>query len=73
MSERPIAAVVVDRAPGLLEMNEVTAVYESVGSDGKPCVKIGVTELTPALRAKLPERIDGYPVVIVETGPVGPR
>ncbi|MFO7914313.1 MAG: hypothetical protein R6U43_01290 [Candidatus Krumholzibacteriales bacterium] len=36
--------------------------------NGKPCIRIFVSKLTPDLRRKIPERIDGYPVSIRETG-----
>ncbi len=35
---------------------------------GKPCIKVYVKKKTPALAAKIPERIEGYPVEIEETG-----
>jgi hypothetical protein len=38
--------------------------------EGKPCFRVYVTKLTPELSAKIPATIEGYPVVVKETGPI---
>jgi hypothetical protein len=38
--------------------------------EGKPCIKVFVTEKTPDLERKIPKTLDGYPVAIEETGPI---
>ena len=38
--------------------------------DGAPCVMVLVVELTDDLKAQLPSELDGYPVVISETGEI---
>jgi hypothetical protein len=48
----------------------VTAVAESRTPDGKPCVLILVVMLTPELRSRLPRDLDGWPVVIEESGEI---
>ena len=40
--------------------------------DGTPCIQILVARLTAALRRKLPTRLEGHPVALVESGPIRP-
>ena len=68
----PLSEVVARHAPRLIEVEGIEVVYESVGPDGEPCVKIGVVELTDALRADLPRELDGWPVVVIESGEIRP-
>ena len=35
---------------------------------GKPCIKVYVVKRTPELARQIPDMLDGYPVVIEETG-----
>ena len=42
-----------------------TAIGES---DGKPCIKVFVTEKTAEIEKGVPDSLEGYPVVIEETG-----
>ena len=36
--------------------------------EGKPCIKVLVTEKSPELLNQIPEDLGGYPVIIEETG-----
>ena len=36
--------------------------------DGKPCIKVFASSKPQQLRAKIPSTVDGYPVIIEETG-----
>lgn len=36
--------------------------------NGTPCIRVFVSKLTPELREKIPDRLDGYPVSLKETG-----
>lgn len=38
----------------------------------QPCIKVFVTQETPELKKKIPSRLEGYPVVIEETGEIRP-
>ena len=40
--------------------------------DGKPCIKVYVLKKTPELDEKIPGQIEGYTVVIEETGEFKP-
>ena len=60
------------RPPLSEALDGVNMVYESVGPDDEPCLKIGVIELTDALREALPRTVEGWPVVVVEAGEIRP-
>jgi len=36
--------------------------------EGKPCIKIFTSSRTDQIRTKIPTKIEGYPVIIEETG-----
>lgn len=38
--------------------------------DNKPCIKIYVIKRTPELDEKIPDILEGYPVIIEETGEI---
>ncbi|GJM45616.1 MAG: hypothetical protein DHS20C21_24580 [Gemmatimonadota bacterium] len=70
---RSVAAVIEEVAPQWMKTEGVHGVYESLTEDHDPCVKVMVTELTPAIREAIPEIVFGYPVFFRETGPLAPR
>jgi hypothetical protein len=37
---------------------------------GKPCIRIFTSARPQQLRAKIPLTIDGYPVIVEQTGPI---
>jgi hypothetical protein len=41
--------------------------------EGRPAVHVLVTELSEALRRRLPDQIEGFPVQVVETGVIRPQ
>jgi hypothetical protein len=54
---------------------ELMAVPGVVGTgqgicEGNPCIKVFVIEKTPDLDQKIPKTLNGYPVVIQETGQI---
>ena len=36
--------------------------------EGKPCIKILISSRTDQIRTKIPSKVEGYPVVVEETG-----
>jgi len=40
--------------------------------DHRPCLKVFVTKKTPELEQKIPAALEGYPVIIEETGEIRP-
>ncbi len=70
---RAIASVIAEHAPTFLALPQVTTVFEGASEEGEPCIKIGAIDNSAELREKIPETLEGYPVLIVETGELGPR
>jgi hypothetical protein len=70
---RPLAEVIADRAPEWMALPGVVGVYESTDPAGGPCVKLMAERASPELRRRLPDSVEGYPVLLRETGPVAPR
>jgi hypothetical protein len=73
MATRPIEAVLEEHTPRLMALAGVAGTYRGLREDGTPCIKVMVEELTPELRAEIPDTLEGHPVVVVETGRLGPR
>lgn len=55
----------LEAIPGVIGIGETL-------SNGKPAIQIYVNKLTPELSAKIPSTIEGYPVVIEQTGEIKP-
>ena len=73
MSQRPSIADIIDRrGEEFLAMDGVVVIFEGATLTGEPCIKIGVATLNPALEAALPDQIEGWPVVIFESGAIEP-
>ena len=57
----------------LLAITGVVGVYVGVLDDEKtPCLKVMVVKKTPELEHRIPKSLEGYPVVIEETGIIRP-
>jgi hypothetical protein len=69
--ENSIEDVQKEHADQLLSLRGVvgTAIGEC---DGKPCIKVLVIKRTEALAKRIPSALDGFPVVIEETGEIRP-
>ena len=73
VTQRPsIAEAIATHAERLLAIEGVSAVYEGLTEDGLPCIKIGVVRKTPVLEASLPSALEGWPVLVEETGEIKP-
>jgi hypothetical protein len=65
----PISEVLARHTPRLLSVDGVTGTGE--GADGgQPIVVVFVVEDTRELRARLPQSLEGYPVVLRASGKV---
>ena len=64
-----IASVIERRSTELLEVPGVVGVAQGEG-DGQPVIQIMVERRTPELAARLPATLDGYRVVVVESGQI---
>lgn len=69
---KPVAEVIQDHAATLLATEGVVGLYSGKLEDGRTCVRVAVAVRTPEVEARIPAELDGYPVLIVETGPIVP-
>ena len=69
MAARTIEEVLKEHTKELMSMPGVVGTAQGL-CDGKPCIKVFVTQKTPELDQKIPKRLEGYPVVIEETGEI---
>ncbi|MFC1485934.1 hypothetical protein ACFL55_02790 [Candidatus Latescibacterota bacterium] len=69
MSTRPIEQVLKENTDRWMSISGVvgTALGEL---DGKPCIIILVVEKTPEIIEKIPSTIEGYPVLIQQSGEI---
>lgn len=73
MTRRDINAVLKDHDKELLAIPGVVGVYVGLLPDGKTlCLKVMVVKESEDLKRKIPESIEGYPVLIEESGVIRP-
>ncbi len=67
MTERTIEQVLKDRTDAWMAIPGVEGT--AIGLyEGKPCIKIFTSSKAQEVRAKIPPTVEGYPVIIEETG-----
>jgi hypothetical protein len=66
---KDVKTVLKDNASYLMAIPGVVGAGEGV-CEGRPCIKVFVTQDTPELDRKIPKRLEGYQVVVEETGPI---
>ena len=69
MSTRTIEQVLQEHAGELISLAGVVGVAQGL-DDGKPCIKVLVIEKTAELEQKIPKVLQGYPVVVEQTGEI---
>jgi hypothetical protein len=67
MTAKTIQEVLKENNKELLSVPGVVGTAQGV-CDNKPCIKVYVTRKTRELDKKIPDILEGYPVVIEETG-----
>src|SRR5574341_155179 len=67
MPSKPIEKVLEEHTTELMSIKGVIGTAEGL-CDGKPCIKIFVIKRTRQLTQRIPTKLEGYPVVIEETG-----
>jgi hypothetical protein len=73
MTRKDINAVLKDHDKELLAIPGVVGVYVGLLSDDKtPCLKVMVVKETEDLKRRIPKSIEGYPVLIEESGVICP-
>jgi hypothetical protein len=69
MQEKTIEAVLKEHTDNLMSLPGVVGTAHGL-CDGKPCIKVFVREKTAILEEKIPPALEGYPVVVEETGEI---
>ena len=73
MTRKDINTVLKDHDKELLTIPGVVGVYVGLLPDDKtPCLKVMVIKETKDLKRLIPKSIDGYPVLIEESGAIRP-
>lgn len=67
MPEKTIEEVLQKYTPELMSKPGVVGTSQGL-CDGQPCIKVFAVEKTWDLQQKIPNTLEGYPVVIEETG-----
>jgi hypothetical protein len=67
---RPITEVLAEHTLKLMATPGVVGTAESKLANGSPSILVLVVRLTPELRQSIPTELDGYPVVIEESGEI---
>jgi len=68
-SLNPLAAVLQQHTSDWMSIPGVTGTGETE-KEGKPAILILVDTLTDTLKMRLPSKVEGYPVIIQETGEI---
>ena len=71
--KRPIDTVLADHSRELMAILGVVIVFVGAQQDGTPCITVGVSKRSQEVERSIPRMLEGHPVVIQETGPLGPR
>ena len=69
MPEKTINSVLAENSDRLMAVPGVVAVAQSE-CDGVPRIKVYVTESTPELLERIPDRIEGFIVTVEESGDI---
>jgi hypothetical protein len=67
MPEKNIEEVLKEHTPALMSRPGVVGTGQGL-CDGQSCIKVYVVKETPELKEQIPDTLEGYPVVIEETG-----
>ncbi len=67
ISVKPIEEVLTINTKGLMSLPGVVGVAQGVW-EGKPCIIVYVTKKESSLVKKIPEILEGYRIIIEETG-----
>jgi hypothetical protein len=67
MPGKKIEEVLKEHTPELMSTPGVVGTAQGL-CDGQPCIKVFAVEKTPDLEERIPDTLEGYPVVIEETG-----
>ena len=71
MQEKALSVVMEERSRAIMSLPGVVGIGEGECA-GTPCIKIYVVQKTPDLLDQIPATLDGYAVLIEETGEIRP-
>ncbi len=69
---KTIDEVIKTYSDTLMAIPGVVGLYHGLDDSGHTCLKVMVKEKTPELEKRIPDHLEGYPVVIEETGAIKP-
>jgi hypothetical protein len=69
VTAKTIVEVLKEHTEELMSLPGVVGIAQGL-CDNKPCIKVFVIEKTPELAQKIPDILEGYPVMIEETGEI---
>ncbi len=69
MPAKPIETVLSEHTDELMSIQGVVGTAQSL-LNNKPVIMVLVVEKTQELEEKIPDNIEGYPVVLLETGKI---
>ncbi len=69
MTAKTIVEVLKEHTEELMSLPGVVGIAQGL-CDNKPCIKVFVIEKTPELAQKIPDILEGYQVIIEETGEI---
>ena len=69
MAAKTIEEVLKEHTKELMALPGVVGTAQGL-CDDQPCIKVFVIEKTPELDQKIPDMLEGYPVMIEETGEI---
>ncbi len=73
MPAKDINDVLRDHDDELMAIPGVVGVYVGLMPDGKtPCLTVMAARKTPELEKKVPKSLEGYPVIVEESGIIRP-
>ena len=67
MTNKTIEQVLKEHTDHLMSLPGVVGTAQGE-LDGKPCIKVFVVKKTPELTKQIPANLEGFPVIIEETG-----
>ena len=69
---RDVNQVKESLTPGLMSLPGVVGVYVGETKEKVPCIVVMVVKHTKELERRVPRTVEGYPVVVEETGKIVP-
>ncbi len=69
MAPKTIEQVLKQHTPALMAKPGVVGTAQSLCA-GRPCIRVFVIRGTPELKGNIPQELEGYPVILEETGEI---